>query len=281
MDLMTLLPQVKLKIKLREPGFGIFQVGPRSEFRIHENECLLDFEAAKSKDRSVRFLLKKHMYYKRGRTKDPVALSIMYHQALIDVCTGMFEVSREDKLLLLAVHKHLVETKYFQPIGRENGKAMEAVRNSATLTAMALPDNEKKEFLASIESIGAGLQNPTPETALAVVRKYPVWGSQFYNVQQDDSSLPNLVLGINLVGVFLLDAATRRTLKKFAYGHLNGWANNSVKFCLRVLVSKGQTMQFNLLTKQGKRIHQTMQENINYLVKAMERRKKKQQQASS
>jgi len=34
-------------------------------------------------------------------------------------------------------------------------------------------------------------------------------------------------------------------------------------------------MQFNLLTKQGKRIHQAMQENINYLVKAMERRKKK------
>jgi len=152
---------------------------------------------------------------------------------------------------------------------------MDAVRNIGAITAQALPDQERKDFLSRVDGFAEGLSDVTPESALSIVRKYPVWGSQFYNVQQDDVALPNLVLGVNLIGVFLLDAASRKTLKKFAYGHLNGWANNSVKFCLRVLVSKGQTMQFNLLTKQGKRIHQTMQENINYLVKAMERRKKK------
>eukprot|EP00456_Euglypha_rotunda_P032183 TRINITY_DN2496_c0_g1_i19.p1 TRINITY_DN2496_c0_g1~~TRINITY_DN2496_c0_g1_i19.p1 ORF type:complete len:917 (-),score=227.72 TRINITY_DN2496_c0_g1_i19:155-2878(-) len=277
MDLVTLLPQVKLKIKLKEPGFGIFQVGPRSEFRIHDNECLLDFEAAKSKDRSVRFLLKKHMYYKRGKTRDAVAMSIIYHQAIVDVCTGMFEVSRDDKIQILAVHKVLVQKQYFQPIGRENSKAMDAVRNIGVITASTLPEHERKEFLASVDSAADTYASSgcAPDQAINIIRKYPVWGSQFYNVQQDDQSLPNLVLGVNLVGVFLLDAATRKTLKKFAYGHLNGWANNSVKFCLRVLVSKGQTMQFNLITKQGKRIHQTMQENINHLVRAMERKKKK------
>jgi len=192
----------------------------------------------------------------------------------------MFEVTKEDKILMLAVHKHLVEQKYFSPVGRENPKAMDAVRNIGVITAGALPDAEKKEFLASVDQVASTLENPTPDMALNVVRKYQVWGSQFYNVQQDDASLPNLVLGINLLGVLLLDAGTRRTLKIFKYGHLNGWANNSVKFCLRVLVSKGQTMQFNLLTKQGKRIHQSMQENINYLVKAMERRRRKQKASS-
>jgi len=51
-----------------------------------------------------------------------------------------------------------------------------------------------------------------------------------------------------MLGIFLIDENTKEVLNFFKYVHATGWASNSVRFCLRVLIAKNKAIQLNFAT---------------------------------
>lgn len=101
------------------------------------------------------------------------------------------------------------------------------------------------------------------------------FNAQLFLVRQEEQKdLPEIVLlAVNHYGVLIIDENTKQVLNSFKYVHITGWANNSVRFCLRVLIAKGKTIQMNFATTQGKRITQAVQDYIDVLVQRQKQRK--------
>jgi myosin heavy subunit len=258
---------------------ALYECGPGpEEFAIQSTECLLDCQAAKIRDESMWFLFKKHLFLEGAADKafgDAVALNIIYHQCLYDSCHSVYNLTREELIEIVAHHYKLIELNYFPSLGTETPKSA-AIKRIQPEAFVLWSQKDQLAFLSQISArqgkLTAGTVNP--RAVIEILMQKREFGAELFLVKQDDQKgLPDLVLlGVNNFGVVLINEDTKVLLNSFKFAHITGWANNSVRFCLRVLVSKGKAVQMNFATTQGKMITQAVQNYVDALVKLKNRK---------
>lgn len=141
---------------------------------------------------------------------------------------------------------------------------------------------EEKEFKTKVKkvqktrekemkkSVGKDAK-PTMTNFLFRMQKYPLFGCQFFAVKQDEKpQYPNeMVVGINLSGVYFLDKDTRASVKVYDYDAVLGCGTNSVMFSLVVQGqddSDGES-RINMYTNEGADMKTAIRSNIRHVAR--------------
>ena len=261
-------------------SLSLYMCGPgTSQQCIGGDECLLDYPASGCQDGSMFFLLKKRMFTRRELDDGRLLQSVVYHQCLLDACHGVYDLQRQELVDILSVHRRLVAVDYFPALIGKETQASLNIRQLKPLVFSYWDTHAIAEFerdvVAAIARQTAARVAPHPRLVFELLAKRKEFSAQLYLVQQDErAELPHsLLLAVNTYGLCLMNETNKSLISAFRYQHITGWASNSVRFCLRVLVSKGKTAQLNFRTQQGKRIVRCIQEYVEYLM-AVQRKEK-------
>jgi hypothetical protein len=244
---------------------------------IHPNECLLDFRTNDST-----FVFRKRMLPENEDAyNNSVCSSIIYHQLMSDIVSQRYTLQRDDLVLIQAIHERELEKD--QQIGANipNHRFMKAY--DLAQYPVCTSHQEVIEFHTSVqyqlEQLGVDV---VPLSVLDIVRgSTNEIGCYWYSVSQDGSLMhlpPQLLIGMNLYGFFIKSADNQKTLVSWPYASINGWANNSNRFCIRVYDADKCVEQLNFNTKQGGRITYVIQNHVDYLLKIRQQKKAAQKQ---
>jgi len=264
---------------LGDHSLAIYMCGPGTACQaIGGDECLLDYPASQCQDGSMYFVLKRRMFLSPQLDASRVLQSIVYHQCLVDCCHGVYDLQRAELVQVLATHRQLVDARYFQPLGRDT-PAYHSLQSVKPLVfsywdpaAIAQFEQDVTALIASTATTRAH-----PQQTFDLLHKRKEFSAQLFLVTQDErTELPSsLLLAVNTYGLCLVHETNKAVISAFRYAHITGWASNSVRFCLRVLVSKGKTVQLNFKTQHGKRIVRCVQEYVEYIMQQQRRDKQK------
>ena len=222
------------------------------------------------------FLLKKRMFTCKELDEEKTLQSLVYHQCVLDACHGVYDLQRAELVEVLSVHRRLVTSQYFTLLGKETQAAVSIAQVKPLVfsywdpTAIA---EFEKDVATAIDGQVKGKVPAHPSLVFDLLCKKKEFSAQLFLVQQEErAELPHsLLLAINTYGLCLMNETTRSVISAFKYQHITGWASNSVRFCLRVLISKGKTVQLNFKTQQGKRIVRCVQEYVEFLMKVQKK----------
>ena len=268
---------------LADQSLAIYMCGPGTACQaIGGDECLLDYPASQCQDGSMYFVLKKRMFLSSQLDSSRVLQSIVYHQCLIDCCHGVYDLQRAELVQVLATHRQLVDANYFQPIGRDTPAYhnLQAVKPLVFSywdpAAIQTFEQDVTALIHQQTSGGNAAARPHPQQTFELLHKRKEFSAQLFLVTQDErTELPSsLLLAINTYGLCLVHETNKAVISAFRYAHITGWASNSVRFCLRVLVSRGKTVQLNFKTQHGKRIVRCVQEYVEYIMHQQQAGKK-------
>ena len=264
---------------LGDHSLAIYMCGPGTACQvIGGEECLLDFSASQCQDGSMYFVLKKRMFLSAQLDSSRVLQSIAYHQCLVDCCHGVYDLQRAELVQVLATHRQLVDAQYFQPLGRDTA-AYHSLQSVKPLVfsywdpaAIAQFEHDVTQLIHSTAGSKAH-----PQQTFELLYKRKEFSAQLFLVTQDErTELPSsLLLAVNTYGLCLVHETNKAVISAFRYAHITGWASNSVRFCLRVLVSRGKTVQLNFKTQHGKRVVRCVQEYVEYIMQQQRRDKEK------
>ena len=258
-------------------SLSIYMMGPGTTCQcIGGDECLLDWPASGCQDGSMYFLLKKRMFVTKELEEEKTVQSLVYHQCVLDACHGVYDLQRAELVEVLSVHRRLVAGGYFALLGKETQAAMNIAQVKPLVFSYwdpaAIAEFER-DVAAAIDVQVKGRVVAHPRLVFDLLCKKKEFSAQLFLVQQEERpELPHsLLLAINTYGLCLMNETTRSVISAFKYQHITGWASNSVRFCLRVLISKGKTVQLNFKTQQGKRIVKCVQEYVEFLMKTQKK----------
>ena len=255
---------------INDQSLAVYMCGPGTACQaIGGDECLLDYPASQCQDGSMYFVLKKRMFLSPQLDSSRVMQSIVYHQCVIDCCHGVYDLQRAELVQVLATHRQLVDAKYFEPIGRDTAayRSLQSVKPLVfSYWDPAAIQQFEQDVTALIHQQTAIL--PHPQQTFDLLHKRKEFSAQLFLVTQDErTELPSsLLLAVNTYGLCLVHETNKAVISAFRYAHITGWASNSVRFCLRVLVSRGKTVQLNFKTQHGKRIVRCVQEYVEHIM---------------
>jgi myosin heavy subunit len=240
-------------------GWGIFETKDGVVQYLKPGSIVNDYETARYyvnhppaaggklvsvKSAPTKFLFKKRIYMGGTMAKslhtDPVGIRIMFHQALEDVTKGLLALAPADAARLQAINAYIVENKMDTHISTTHVDESYAARQKASLrpptSLFTSEKTTKKRFDKLVAAAAAELKEPTYETYLATVSRFPSYGSQFFTVKQGGAkALPqHLVLAVNMPGVHVVDWKTRDILCFFPIQAIAGWKGSKAKFVIRV-----------------------------------------------
>ena len=266
-------------------SLAIYMCGPGTACQaIGGDECLLDYPASQCQDGSMYFVLKKRMFLSSQLDSSRLLQSIVYHQCVIDCCHGVYDLQRSELVQVLATHRQLVDAKYFEPIGRDT-PAYHNLQSVKPLVFSYWDPAAIQQFEQDVTALihqqqTQAASRPHPQPTFDLLHKRKEFSAQLFLVTQDErTELPSsLLLAINTYGLCLVHETNKAVISAFRYAHITGWASNSVRFCLRVLVSRGKTVQLNFKTQHGKRIVRCVQEYVEYIMQQQRRDKEKEKE---
>lgn len=268
-------------------GFGIYEIVKGQKAYCAENSHILEYETAKGDVRLdidenkknefgqieiapgvTRFLFKKRMYMggemAQSLAKDPVAINIMYHQAVDEVTRGNFCLPIDKVVELAALHEFMSENDTVKPISSEYADKNIKVRRSMTLRPPASlftsGKTSKKQYEDQVKAAKAKLSGAGPGDYLQIVSQYPVYGAQFYTVTQTSSpDYPKtMVVGVNMSGIFLLNWNSNELLCHFPIQGVAGWKGTQATFVVRVQMELVKWFDSELASKSPKKGLQTL-----------------------
>ena len=271
---------------LSDHSLAIYMCGPGTACQaIGGDECLLDYPASQCQDGSMYFVLKKRMFLSSQLDSSRLLQSIVYHQCVIDCCHGVYDLQRAELVQVLATHRQLVDAHYFEPIGRDtpnyhNLQSVKPLVFSYWDPAAIQQFEQDVTALIHQQSGGTTAVRPHPQSTFDLLYKRKEFSAQLFLVTQDERpELPSvLLLAINTYGLCLVHETNKAVISAFRYAHITGWASNSVRFCLRVLVSRGKTVQLNFKTQHGKRIVRCVQEYVEHIMMQQRRDKEREKE---
>jgi myosin heavy subunit len=289
-------------------GFAIYQVGNGPDRYINNDECLLDFDAAKHAGGAVRFVFKKRIFHtiELPLSNDPMALSLLFHQvhcfsyfqfidfahsftysssfglqAFYDLQIGNLTLSMEDTIHLFAVAGYiesrglaLTASDAIDPesIFRVKRKTMpNHLKHVSALTQKVF-----SERVAAAEAALAG-QDISVHTFLDACVALPYFGSQLHAIKQEENpNFPNtMFIGVNMRGMHFLHSETRAVLGSFYFDAISGWTDTPVLFVTRVVDrAKNRLETLCCYTNQGKVITTLLQNHVDIIVANMKNKKK-------
>jgi len=204
---------------------------------------------------------------------DLLYTSLLFHQLLSDLLRfEHYDLSPEEMVHAQAVLRRVVASKLLPLVGEEHGTAVAEQRDLSPTVALTWSGDDLAAFEKSVGAQLAGMGAAASYSPLVLLDKHmrarAHFGYRPFPVHNPELAAlpPSLLVGVGLAGIFLLDATTRQLLKHFKYPHITGWAANTIKFSLRVLIAKGKTQQLNFAATEGKRITATIEEVVAFIV---------------
>lgn len=254
-----------------------------------------------------RFVFKRRV--DTGMKADPVATTILYWQTVHELCEHKLGVSEEDLIELMATHRIILDTIPYTPITPHfNEIEMKRLKKlnpwthriesleyfpvqqtplspdkKAVKKQLARLKKEEKEFKTKVKKVQKAKEKETKQKErkdapketmtnfLFRMQKYPLFGCQFFLVKQDEKpQYPHeMVIGINLRGVYFLDKDTRAPVKIFDYDAVLGCGTNTVMFSLVVQgqeESEGES-RINMYTNEGAEMKTAIRSNIRHVAR--------------
>ena len=246
--------------------FGLYQVTQPSnsvavstlpDLYIQHNEYILDYI---NTDTVLAFRLRM-LSISDAIYNNTVVCSILYHQLMTDCLQNKYTLSRDVLLQIQALHEHLLDST-----DRATGKQYDLAQYPVCTTPGSVI-----EFHSDVQNIYNTMNSHEidPLRLLDIISSNcSTMGCYWFIVAQTEyKHIPNtLLLGINLHGVFVTHSSNRSILLQYTYKQINGWANNSSRFCIRVYDTQRQVEQYNFNTKQGSRIVQIIQDHVDCIM---------------
>lgn len=254
-----------------------------------------------------RFVFKRRV--DTGMKADPVATTILYWQTVHELCEHKLGVGEEDLIELMALHRIILSTSPYTPITSQFNEIemkrlkklnpwthrIESLENFPGQQTPLSPDKkaikkqivklkkEEKEFKTKVKKVQKIKEKEmkqkerkeapkeTMTNFLFRMQKYPLFGCQFFLVKQDEKpQYPHeMIIGINLRGVYFLDKDTRVEVKVYDYDAVLGCGTNSVMFSLVVQGqedSDGES-RINMYTNEGADMKTAIRSNIRHVAR--------------
>ena len=144
-----------------------------------------------------------------------------------------------------------------------------AIKMAAAITQKAF-----SEQVAAREATYAG-QDISVHSFLELCMTVPYFGAQLLTGKQEENPgyPPNMLIGVTMRGLHLLDWETRRILGTFYFDAISGWTDTPLLFVTRVVDrAKNRLETFCFYTNQGKVITTLLQGHVDMIVARMQKK---------
>lgn len=272
-----LIPVLASQLHIKDcSGLGIYQIqdgasGSIDYEVVEPEECLLDFDAAKQQQevevvvekkqekKSVfsfftskkkpelpvaskalsHFVLTQRFYFKPlGQTNDATLRKLMANQYARDVAQGALLLTDEQAVLFAGYHRILNKLPRI-------GAPVNVPDEWSSLQIDSQPKNQKKDdkFSARVTSRAQAITE-TGDSAvikyMELVKDLPTFGAQYFRVgnNSDKEYPPLMILGINILGLNLLNTSNKALEAHFPLMSILGWTSTPMQVMLKVKLNR-------------------------------------------
>ena len=259
-------------------GFAIFEVEKnRTDRYIQPNECLLDFDAYKSKDGLKRFLFRKRIFntMKMPISNDPIHNALVYHQGAFDIFSGNLTLDVETTVHLYAINASLEADKQLSYVTHLVDEKSHFIPKVSGMIPSWLKMSGKlgqSVFTEKLKAKQATLVDISIDSYLRLLFAQPQFGCQFFDVQQDENPhFPeHMLLGVNRNGFSFINWETKGLVGQYTFDTISGWTDTPLLFVTRFFDKKGGKLETLCLhTVQGKMITNVLQDYVAMLLAEM------------
>jgi hypothetical protein len=237
-------------------------------------EVVKTFENSHKKGNKKCFLLFKKQIFVSDSTdiekelKDPVALDLIYQQAVSDIIMSIQPCSKSDVIRLAGLQMQVVYGNYNPNIHKDNFLLKNPQNNLKSFFPEAIyfsktPHDleklilKKYALLPEIKTIEQAKLN-----YINLVRTLPYYGTTFFSCRSTEKSIQGKVnIGINYGGIVLLKPKTNELILEFLFTEICSWNHSSTTFEFE-FGNQSETQTYHFETKQGKAISSTIQTYI-------------------
>jgi len=270
----------KSQLKDMRP-FALYEISSEDEEQVLEdNVRIMDLMANweksqreekqrkgnKANVKTFRFVFKIRLFLEPEES-DVAANEIFYIQAVHDVVSARYPVSKEDNISLAALQCQK-EMGNFTSEGAMKDKLDQYIQAKHIHKKAA----KNSELVASVCELWDGLKDMSSHEAqlsyMELVRGWKVYGSTFFVVEpKSQPDLPNYgILAVTASGLLIIDMKTRDIAKEFSYEKVVTWGCTDKSFVLHYGTLERKEKLF-FLTDQGKEIIFMVSSYVGSLVK--------------
>ncbi|KAL6063400.1 Talin-1 [Balamuthia mandrillaris] len=274
-----LLKTVIEKLELKEHGtFAIFEKKNDWERCLEPDEKPADLMKtwpSEGGDAAPKFVFKKKTFIRDDdkEMEDPVALRLLFIQALANIINSEYPTSVEEAIKLAGLQVHIVYSDH-NPGTHQPGFLSQNLKEY--VPKKLFPNNrpadwEKAIFDEHKKHIGKSEVEAMREY-IGFAKKLDFYGTTFYppcKAINCGRRIPSkVIIGVNAEGISLLKPKDRELISSHPFTEICSWASSSTTFAFEFGVQSEAT-KYTFETKQGAIIAATIQTYIDILVEML------------
>mmetsp|Transcript_43348 Transcript_43348/g.60848 ORF Transcript_43348/g.60848 Transcript_43348/m.60848 type:complete len:329 (-) Transcript_43348:271-1257(-) len=260
--------------------FGLFLEGEDHVRCLegHEKpfELMAKWEKRKDDSFNYRFVFKKKIFLKDDdkELEDPVAMDLVYQQAVHDITSSVYPSSTLDATRLAGYQMQVTYGDHNPAIHIAGFLTKSAQNNLKSFVPVDLYKSKKSDWEAAIlkehmQHVGLA-QDEAKLRYLTIVKAYVLYGTTFFPPCRSigNRNVGKVIIGVNNEGIRLLKPKTKEQISEHLFTEICSWASSSGTFAFE-FGSQTESTKYSFETKQGSIIASTIQTYIDILVQML------------